>query len=613
MEVARNLNRHIFFESDSDEEAPVLQPVEALPAAPSSSSEDTEPYNVARYCEEAGIPRPKQKRSRRPDTKKWKAVERADARRQGKLYVSRYGDAVGKRRLGPACLNPYCRTIGNQCADIGERDRARIFTSFWRIESWAERQTFIKACTDTLSEGPQRIKNTWNLKTADGRRYTVCKKLVASTLGMSERTLYSWLGRKPRLGPQNSKAPKTGKTAPPAAEDSKFLEDWIRSIPTVPSHYCRQADTYQDKQFFEPGTSQVGLHSQYQEAAAQAGRRVFSINTFSAKLKSMKYSVFVPKKDQCTVCIQGKNRSISQAEYDTHRRAAAFAKTERNLDEERAKTDDTVAVFTMDLQAVTLCPRTQAAAMFYKTKLQIHNMVFFCKQTKDAHCYVFDESQGDLSSDTFAFLQRQFLDSILQKPTFARVTEVIFWSDGCGYQNQNAVVASSFVYLSSQRNVTITQKYLVKGHTMMEVDGVHAAIQRKLKNVDLYVPSDLVEGATAARRKPRPYEVSVVQWTHFTKLDTKIVQSLRPGHRAGDPTVHDLRALQYRPNIDQIFFKLKFDDDWQPLPHHLDRTENLVPMFESRLKINQRKFNDLQELKAVIPHRHHAFYDQIPH
>ena len=98
--------------------------------------------------------------------------------------------------------------------------------------------------------------------------------------------------------------------------------------------------------------------------AAQADRHVFSINTFAAMPKSMKYSVFVHKKDQCAVCIQEKDRSICQAEYDAHRRAAASAKTERNLDEEKTKTDDTLAVFTINLQAVTLRPRTQSAAMF---------------------------------------------------------------------------------------------------------------------------------------------------------------------------------------------------------------------------------------------------------
>ena len=82
----------------------------------------------------------------------------------------------------------------------------------------------------------------------------------------------------------------------------------------------------------------------------------------------MDYSVFKPKKDQCSTCLAHKNGSVTDAEYQAHKLSARLARDERNRDEEKAANDNTYAVFTMDLQAVICLPRTRAGAMFYKTK-----------------------------------------------------------------------------------------------------------------------------------------------------------------------------------------------------------------------------------------------------
>lgn len=64
------------------------------------------------------------------------------------------------------------------------------------------------------------------------------------------------------------------------------------------------------------------------------------------------------------------------------------------------------------------------------------------------------------------------------------------------------MASNTLLLLAMEKNVTITQKYLEKGHTQMEVDSVHSVIERKLKNVEIFLPSQYASITKEARREP---------------------------------------------------------------------------------------------------------------
>lgn len=68
------------------------------------------------------------------------------------------------------------------------------------------------------------------------------------------------------------------------------------------------------------------------------------------------------------------------------------------------------------------------------------------------------------------------------------------------------------------KGVTITKKFLEKGHKQMEVDSVHSAIERKLKGKAIYLPTDYVDVCKNARIHPEPYEVAYMRLTSSTLL-----------------------------------------------------------------------------------------------
>ena len=49
---------------------------------------------------------------------------------------------------------------------------------------------------------------------------------------------------------------------------------------------------------------------------------------------------------------------------------------------------DIVSVWTMNVQAVLLCPNSNASATYCKTKLALHNFTLYYLKIKEGYCYV---------------------------------------------------------------------------------------------------------------------------------------------------------------------------------------------------------------------------------
>lgn len=50
---------------------------------------------------------------------------------------------------------------------------------------------------------------------------------------------------------------------------------------------------------------------------------------------------------------------------------------------------------------------------------------------------------------------------------------IIIYSDGCGYQNRNVIMANALLHFAVKHQVTIEQKYLVKAHRRKWGNGTH--------------------------------------------------------------------------------------------------------------------------------------------
>lgn len=362
----------------------------------------------------------------------------------------------------------------------------------------------------------------------------------------------------------------------------------------------------------------------YGDECKTHGKNVLSRFTFDKIFQKENLSLFQPKKDVCDTCnsFKVKSGTVSKEQYETHILQKDKARDEKKKDTERAKAKE-VHVFTQDTQSVKLCPCVNASAMYYKTKLCVHNFTMYNNGTKDTMTYWWDETQSDLSASSFTSCMVDNLKHTLEDD----LKNVIVWSDGCCYQNRSSIMANALLNLAKEKRVTIEQKYLVKGHTMMECDSVHSTIDtilnpkrgtRNKKTVkEIYLPSEYALYAKEARKQPFPYRSRYLDFSFFTdysKKENMTYDSIRPGKRAGDPKVQDLRALKYNPN-GTIEFKVNFDDDYSLLPVRPNKTVSAVflCLHNARLKIKKSKWDHLQELKAHIPCDCHDYYDNIPY
>ena len=296
---------------------------------------------------------------------------------------------------------------------------------------------------------------------------------------------------------------------PLSEEDKKFLEEWLLAIPTIPSHYCRKQPSYEGKRFIHKGRSRHQLHSDYTQSCHEKEFKAVGWKYFNGAFHRLNLCVFIPNKDQCDVCVGFKHGSIARDVYEHHVARKLAAQEMKAVDK---VTPENVSVWTMDLESVLMCPKTKASAMYYRTKLVVHNMTYFILKTKEGFCYVFDESNADLSSQMFGYLHHNHFSRYLDANP--DVSIVVIWSDGYGYQNKCVTIANSLLQLVVKKKAPIEQKFLTAGHTQM-----HSLIERRTK-CDIFTTREYMMAMEIATETPSAYKVTEVQFSDTKKLSS---------------------------------------------------------------------------------------------
>ena len=144
-----------------------------------------------------------------------------------------------------------------------------------------------------------------------------------------------------------------------------------------------------------------------------------------------------------------------------------------------------------------LSPKSNVSSLYYKRKLIIHNFTICHLKTKDAYCFLWNESEGAVGSNEFSSIIYDFIEQELRELNDKE--SIIFYSDGCTGQNRNSTLSNALLHLAIEKKVTIIQKYLERGHTQMEADAMHSLIERRLKNKKINVPADYIDVCLSAR------------------------------------------------------------------------------------------------------------------
>lgn len=589
------------------------------------------PKDLSIKCTEINLK--KRSKSLNVDKSTWKPNSNKKRRElgvpyQGKIKKDDNSWNYNINRPGKFLATPCHCILGNKttslkCSSLTENDRNAIFQKFWSKFSWSERKIYIQGLTKL-----ENVKRRRGVEPVSKRNFSVkyhlkvrhnnvrvCKKMFLGTLGMKESTVLNWIKNDDEQIPLLSQSNKISETRiKKFAKVKEQLETFLNSLPKIESHYCRSSSS---KLYIEPlWHSTSSLYNFYKNNyCSEVNIEPVSKTSFFATFHRMNLAIYIPKKDLCDVCVAYETKNLSIEEYERHQELKKEARSEKEKD--KLSVQD--FVFTMDLQSVLLCPKSTVSAMYYKTKLVVHNFTVYDLKTQNGYCYLWNEAEGALTANEFSSILVYFLQKeVIPKVSDPKSQNIILYSDGCTGQNRNSILANAFVNLSMLHNVTIIQKYLQKGHTQMEVDSMHSCIEKRIRNHKINIPADYVNMCKIARKDPRPYNVEYLNHEFFRRFDQlKFYSSIRPGKTVGDSVVTNIKALKYTEE-GQIQYKLRHSEDWQILGQRFKPSppflfSDLPVLYKERRKIKKEKYQHLQILKQSLLEDYHSFYDNLPY
>lgn len=267
-------------------------------------------------------------------------------------------------------------------------------------------------------------------------------------------------------------------------EKVKEVKAHIESFPVVDSHYCRASS---GKKYLESALNIPKMYSLYKQTTQAPVSEWIYRNIFN----EFNISFFKPKKDQCDRCTQFQIKKNPNAEeliaFERHKDEVKFLKAER--DKDRSNIDDQHVIICFDLQSVFSLPKGFASSFYYKRKLSVFNLTAtacFINGKKLTYCAIWDEARSGRSGNDIASALMRILKDIVG--AFSKIKHMTLWSDACVPQNKNKIMATALLQFLSDypQIISITQKFSEPGHSLVqEVDCVHSAVDRYLKNVEI--------------------------------------------------------------------------------------------------------------------------------
>lgn len=155
-----------------------------------------------------------------------------------------------------------------------------------------------------------------------------------------------------------------------------------------------------------------------------------------------------------------------------------------------AKRNEGVCTVSFDLQKCLPTPHLTCGQAFYSRQLYTLNFTIFQTHRghNEAHCYLWDESKARRGAQEIGSCVLHYVQNLVEKAHSdgVPIQQLNLYSDRCSGQNLNYVIVMTFIYLrewlkAKNYQVVITHNLMVSGHSHMEVDSVHAAIERSKK------------------------------------------------------------------------------------------------------------------------------------
>lgn len=161
------------------------------------------------------------------------------------------------------------------------------------------------------------------------------------------------------------------------------LTSFLNSLPKLESHYCR---TSFNKIFLELLFQSMADMSHCKDKSETS----FTRPVFAKEFSHLNMSIFRPRKFLCDTCIGYSEKHVDEFAHARHIKKKHRAQQDKILDKQ-STIYEKCKFITVDLQALLLCLMLKVSAIYYRTKLCVHNFTIFELSSYDVVCYVWHE------------------------------------------------------------------------------------------------------------------------------------------------------------------------------------------------------------------------------
>ena len=400
-----------------------------------------------------------------------------------------------------------------------------MHTEFYACANYSRQRDFIlqSVCSRQTNSGKRKSQHNQFSVIHDGVRTQVCKQFFLKTLDNSDNIVTYTLQHK--RSPTNqpfSAADGRGRHEPSNKTDNSKLagvREHINSFPRMNAHYTR-ADS--NRQFLGTDLNISRMYHLYKETCGATGVQPVKLGVYR-RVFCTEFNLFFhqPRKDVCSKCesyaiADNEEKEALEAQHKEHLERKELARNEKAADKAKACKDSTYHAVTVDLQSVLTTPCSNVYDMYYSRKLAVYNFTVFNQATADGWCMMWNETNGQRGANEIGSLLFYYLRDCV--PSSA-VHHVVITSDSTVSQNRNRFVAGMMlVAVNCLPHISIIeQKFLEPGHTEMEVDAMHAAIDFSKRNIKVFALCEWPMLLQTARRS-KPYAVKEFDFSDFYDL-----------------------------------------------------------------------------------------------
>ncbi|CAH0550293.1 unnamed protein product [Brassicogethes aeneus] len=556
----------------------------------------------------------------------------------GKEYVSvKTKKTIPERKLGPACNAEWCKKGGRECRKFSEEIRQAIFSDFYNLADLQLQREFIvrfveqtpKKSNTKPDDNSRRTYTKTFFLPCNGERSKVCRKMFINTLDIGEKRLRNTVKKNQSTGVVE-KDKRGGRDKISALKD-KALRDTITShinkFPRVESHYCRKDSS---REYLHGDLTLRKMYGMFlNELPVTKSKPSFSL--YRVIFKKMNLSFHKPKKDQCGVCRvfhEGSEEEKTKIKdiYDKHIVEKEAVRKLKDNFKSAAKNDPKMFCACFDLQQVISLPISNDNAIFYKRRLSVFNFTIYDLANRDCYCLTWDECSSGRGSSEIATAVIMILKKYDEEKY---VSSAQLFSDGCGGQNKNSIMATALLYtvLQSKHLAEISLRFFSPNHGQSEGDSAHSAITHAIKKAgDLFTPSQLVPVFRLARQNNtyKVYQLNYDDFLDYKKLSEDLrIKSIKKDDAGNEFKWSDIfEFFVKKENPDKIFFKTSHVDK-QYRSMSLKRENKLHFLTIKKLNKKQRSISMLKYenlislcsgLKPVISSpENKLFYRSLPH